>query len=230
MTERARELAENLRQVRARIERACRAAGRDPSEVTLLGVTKTWPAQDAALLRDLGVVDLGENRDQEAKAKAAAVAGVRWHFIGQLQRNKAASVASYAAVVHSVDRPALVQALGPSAHRAGRTLEVLIQVSLDGDPARGGAQPADVLGLADLVASTPGLQLRGLSAVAPLGEDPESAFSRLAHVSAALRRQHPASTTLSAGMSADLEQAVAAGSTCVRVGTALLGARTAPLR
>lgn len=219
------ELARNLGEVRSRLASACAAAGRGAGEVTLVAVTKTFPASDVALLRDLGVTDLGENRDQEAAAKAREVTGVRWHFVGRLQTNKAASVARYADVVHAVDRPALVDALSAGAVRAGRTVEVLVQVSLDGDPHRGGAVPAEVLGLADAVERAPALLLRGVMAVAPLGERPADAFARLAGVAAQVRDLHPEATVVSAGMSADLEDAVAAGATHVRVGTAILGSR-----
>ncbi len=193
-------------------------------------MTKFFPASDVALLAGLGVTDVGESRDQEAAAKAAEVRGLlgrdlRWHFVGRLQTNKAAGVASYASVVQSLDRPSLATALGKGAVRADREVDVLVQVSLDGDPERGGALPADVPALADLVAGVDGLRLAGVMAVAPLGEDPVAAFARLAEVSAAVRRTHPSATALSAGMSGDLEQAIAAGATIVRVGTALLGAR-----
>lgn len=222
------ELAQNLGEVEQRIAGACRAAHRPRSEVTLVVVTKTWPASDAILLRDLGVRDLAENRDQEARGKAAAVTGVRWHFVGQLQTNKAGSVASYADVVHSVDRPGLVDALSRGATRAGRSVEALLQVSLDGR--RGGALPEDLLALADRVVAADGLLLRGVMAVAPLGMDPAEAFGRLQVVAAELTAVHPSATMISAGMSADLEQAIAAGATHVRVGTAVLGHRSAHLR
>jgi pyridoxal phosphate enzyme (YggS family) len=227
---RREELARNLADVEERIAAACRAAGRPRSEVTLVAVTKTWPASDALLLRDLGVTELAENRDQEAREKAAQVPGVRWHFVGSLQTNKARSVASYAQVVESVDRPALVDALSAGALRAGRELEVLLQVSLDGDPARGGALPEDLGPLADRVSSAPGLTLRGLMAVAPLGADPAEAFARLRALHLQLGAAHPGATVLSAGMSGDLEAAIAAGATHVRVGTAVLGPRSDPLR
>jgi pyridoxal phosphate enzyme (YggS family) len=223
-------LAANLAGVEARIRAACAAAGRPRDEVTLIAVTKTWPVSDCALLRDLGVVDLGENRDQEAAAKAATLPDVRWHFVGAVQTNKARSVASYADVVHSVDRPSLVSVLGDGAVRAGRTVEVLLQVSLDGDPARGGAEPQVVPGLAEQVVATAGLRLAGVMAVAPLGADPAVAFTRLAEVAQQLRTEHPEATVISAGMTGDLEQAVLAGATHLRVGTAVLGARPAPLR
>ena len=193
--------------------------------MTLIAVTKTWPASDAALLRDLGVADLGENRDAEARLKAAKVTGVRWHFVGSVQTNKARSVASYADVVHALDRRALVEALAAGARRAGRTVEVLVQVSLDGDPVRGGALPQDVPELADAAAAAPGLRLGGVMAVAPRDADPAEAFARLVEVAEIVRARHPGAVVVSAGMSADLEQAVSAGATHVRVGTALLGAR-----
>lgn len=227
---RREELAAALAAVEGRLAAACTAAGRARDEVRLIAITKTRPASDVALLRDLGVEDVGENRDQEAREKAAAVPDVRWHFVGGLQTNKARSVASYAFAVHSVDRPALVDALSAGALRAERQLEVLLQVSLDGDPARGGALPADVPRLAEEAAGAPGLHLAGVMAVAPLGADPAAAFAELAEVSAQLRATHPEATAISAGMSGDLEQAIAAGATHVRVGTALLGERPPPSR
>ena len=224
------ELAANLAAVEERIARACAAAGRSRDEVVLIAVTKTWPAADVALLRDLGVRDFGENRDQEAAPKAAAVPDVRWHFVGAVQTNKARSVASYADVVHSVDRPSLVTALSAGATRADRVVDALVQVSLDGAPGRGGAAPADVPAIAAGIADAPGLRLAGVMAVAPLGADPAVAFGRLAEIAADLRRTHPAAVTISAGMSGDLESAVAAGANALRVGTALLGHRAAPTR
>jgi pyridoxal phosphate enzyme (YggS family) len=225
---RREELARNLADVEQRLVLACAAAGRPRSQVTLIAVTKTWPATDAALLRELGVLDLAENRDQEARDKAAEVTGVRWHFVGQLQTNKARSVASYADVVHSVDRPEIVQALSQGAVRAGRSLEVLLQISLDGE--RGGALPADVAGLAERVEDAAGLLLAGVMAVAPRAADPRAAFAQLQQVSVDLFAAHPAATMISAGMSGDLEQAIACGATHVRVGTAVLGHRSVPLR
>lgn len=224
------ELAQNLADVDQRIGVACAAAGRPRTAVTLVAVTKTWPASDAALLRDLGVRDLAENREQEARAKALAVTGVRWHFVGSLQTNKAASVAAFADVVHAVDRAALVAALDRGALRAARRVDVLLQVSLDGDPARGGALPRDLPGLADLVAAADGLRLRGLMAVAPLGADPVASFGRLQELAAELAAVHPGADLISAGMSGDLEAAIGAGATHVRVGTAVLGHREAALR
>jgi pyridoxal phosphate enzyme (YggS family) len=234
--DRRAELAAGLARVRTRIADACAAAGRDRGEVTLVAVTKTYPAGDVVALAGLGVTDVGENRDQEAAPKAAevAAAGVtpRWHFIGQLQRNKCRSVVRYADVVQSVDNVRLAAALD-SAVAAGRDrpLEVLVQVSIDGDPARGGALPDSAdpdrgLGpVAEAVAGAGALRLGGLMAVAPLGWEPERAFARLAEVAHRFRDRHPEATVLSAGMSGDLETAIGYGATHVRVGSALLGMR-----
>ncbi|HVT19854.1 MAG TPA: YggS family pyridoxal phosphate-dependent enzyme [Mycobacteriales bacterium] len=223
------ELAANLQRVRDRIGAAAEAAGRDPDELTLIAVTKTYPASDLALLAELGVTDIGENRDQEAAAKYAQTAGLglRWHFIGQLQRRKCRSVVRYADLVHSVDRPELAAALGAAAVAAGRTVDALVQVCLDpeGTTGRGGIRPADVTTLAQRIAGTAGLRLAGLMAVAPLGADPGPPYQRLAVLSAQVRAGFPAATVLSAGMSGDLEAAIANGATHLRVGTALLGRR-----
>jgi pyridoxal phosphate enzyme (YggS family) len=228
------DLAENLRAVRARIDAAARAAGRDPSSVALLAVSKTWPAEDVRALAALGQCDFGENRAQELLGKAAELADLqlRWHFIGQLQRNKAAAVARLDAVVHSVDRASLIGVLDRAGREGDRPVDVLLQVDLGGEPggvaARGGAEPTAVPALADVVAGCPGLRLRGLMAVAPRGEDPSPAFERLAALAARVRADHPGATELSAGMSGDLEAAVAAGATVVRVGAALFGDRPLP--
>lgn len=232
MTARREQLRAALAAVEQRLVAACAAAGRPREEVTLVAVTKNRPASDVAHLAALGVRDVGESRDQEAAAKAAELAGLdlRWHLVGRLQRNKARSVARYAYAVHSVDRSPLVPALSDAALRAGRELQVLVQVSLDGDPQRGGAPAADVPRIADAVAQAPGLVLRGVMAVAPLGTPPQPAFAELAAVADAVRRHHPGATWTSAGMSGDLEPAVAAGATHVRIGTALLGHRPPPGR
>lgn len=235
--DRRAELAAALQRVRYRIRAAATAAGRDPAQVRLLAVTKTFPAGDVALLADLGQLDVAEARDQEAVPKVAEVhtlrpvPGLRWHMVGRLQRNKARSVARWAATVQSVDSPRLVDALSRAAcaaQQAGERdgpLGVLVQASLDGDPARGGCPLPDLPALADRVAAAPGLRLDGVMGVAPLGADPEAAFAGLATAADQVRRQHPEAVELSAGMSGDLEHAIAYGSTWVRVGTALLGSR-----
>lgn len=232
--QRRAELRENLAEVRERIAAACAAADRPVGEVGLVAVTKTFPVSDIALLSELGITDVGENRDQEAAPKAAESAALglplTWHFVGQLQVNKAASVASYADVVHSVDRLRLVTALGRRATVAGRELRCLIQVGLDDAVGRGGAPAAQVGELADAIAAEPGLRLGGVMAVAPLGAPARPAFAGLRDISGKLRIAHPEATTISAGMSGDLEDAIAEGATLVRIGTALLGGRRAFVR
>ena len=235
MTDRKTELAENLANVEERIARACAPAGRRREEVTLIVVTKTYPASDVRILSELGVRHVAENRDQDAAPKAAACADLplKWHFVGQLQTNKVRSVVGYADVVQSIDRARLVTALSKEAVRAGREVGCLIQVALDADASgrgeRGGVAPEGIEELADLVAGSPGLRLDGLMTVAPLTGEyagrEQAAVERLMDLSTDLRRAHPAATMVSAGMSADLEQAVAAGATHVRVGTAVLGVR-----
>ncbi|MEV4328930.1 YggS family pyridoxal phosphate-dependent enzyme [Streptomyces sp. NPDC049597] len=235
MTDRRTELAANLAKVEERIAAACAAAGREREEVTLIVVTKTYPASDVRLLHELGVRHVAENRDQDAAPKAAACAdlNLRWHFVGQLQTNKVRSVASYADVVQSVDRLKLVSALSAAAVRAERELGCLVQVALDAESgqqgARGGVAPDRIDELAAAIADSPGLRLDGLMTVAPLAGPyagrQQAAFERLMEFASGLRVAHPAANMVSAGMSADLEQAVAAGATHVRVGTAVLGVR-----
>jgi pyridoxal phosphate enzyme (YggS family) len=227
--ERRDELSGRLADVRGRIEAACRAAGRDPGEVTLIAITKTFPASDVRLLYGLGVHDVGENRDQEAAPKAAECAdlapSLTWHFVGQLQTNKAARVVGYAGVVHSVDRLRLVRALGEQARKVDRVVTCLVQVSLDRDKARGGVPEPGVGELAGAIAAEDGLVLGGIMAMAPLGVPPAQAFAPLPRIAAAMRAGHPAAVIVSAGMSGDMEAAIAAGATHVRIGTALLGGR-----
>ena len=224
------ELAAGLAAVRQRVERACAASGRRPDELVLVAVTKFFPASDADLLAELGVRHIGENRHQEAVEKVAELRHrdqLTVHFIGQLQTNKAAAVAAYADVVQSVDRLRLVDALQKGAHRADRRLGVLVQVSLDATDheGRAGAAPDDVPLLADAVAQAPDLDLLGVMAVAPLGGDPAPAFARLREVARGIQGDHPDATWVSAGMSGDLEAAIAHGATHLRVGSAILGSR-----
>ncbi|MGW7554633.1 YggS family pyridoxal phosphate-dependent enzyme [Streptomyces rimosus] len=239
MTDRRTELADNLAHVEERISTACAKAGRNRADVTLVVVTKTYPASDVRLLAELGVRHVAENRDQDAAPKAAECSDLPldWHFVGQLQTNKVRSVVNYADVVQSVDRPKLVTALSKEAVRAGRELGCLIQVALDAESGdnegqlgrRGGVAPAGVDALADAIAAAEGLRLGGVMTVAPLAGPyaghPRAAFERLMEISSGLRGNHPAANMVSAGMSADLDDAVAAGATHVRVGTAVLGVR-----
>ncbi|MGA5637372.1 YggS family pyridoxal phosphate-dependent enzyme [Streptomyces cinereoruber] len=236
MTDRTAELAENLARVEARIAAACAAAGRAREDVTLIVVTKTYPASDVRILHGLGVRHVAENRDQDAAPKAAACADLdlTWHFVGQLQTNKVKSVVGYADVVQSVDRSKLVSSLSAAAEKRERELGCLIQVALDAESGergdRGGVSPDGIEELAAAVDDAPGLRLDGLMTVAPLAGpyagEPRAAFDRLMDLSTALRATRPAANMVSAGMSGDLEEAVAAGATHVRVGTAVLGVRT----
>lgn len=235
VTDRKTELAANLARVEERIAAACAAAGRRRDEVTLIVVTKTYPASDVRLLAELGVRQVAENRDQDAAPKAVECADLplTWHFVGQLQTNKVRSVAGYAGLVQSVDRARLVTALSKEAVRAEREMGCLIQVALDAEAGergdRGGVAPDGVAALAEAIDSAQGLRLDGVMTVAPLAGPYEgrqrAAFERLREISTDLRAAYPAATMVSAGMSADLEDAVAAGATHVRVGTAVLGVR-----
>jgi pyridoxal phosphate enzyme (YggS family) len=234
---RRRELAVNLHHVRQRIVAACAAAGRSVDDVSLIAITKTFPASDVVLLAELGVTDMGENRDQEATPKVADVASMysgpevlRWHFVGALQTNKCASVVRYASLVHSVDRLRLVDALSRAAPQT--VVRCLVQIDLEegSRPGRAGARPDEAGDIADAIAGESRLELAGVMAVAPLNGDPATAFRKLADIADAVRQRHPSSNIISAGMSGDLEEAVANGATHLRVGSALLGARRNDVR
>jgi PLP dependent protein len=242
MTDRLAELRANLADVRARIAVACAEAERDPAEITLVAVTKTFGVSDIMLLSQLGVTDIGENKDQEAAPKAAACAAaglaLRWHFVGQLQVNKAASVVGYADVVHSVDRLRLAETLGRRSQAAGRVVSCLVQVSLDdpgeltgpGAAGRGGAASAEIGDLAAAIAAHDGLRLAGVMGIAPPGLPARPAYARLRQVAESVRAAYPGAQVISAGMSADMGDAIAEGATHVRIGTALLGGRPPFLR
>lgn len=228
-------LAARLAAVDARVADAARAAGRDPAEITRIVVTKFHPASMIEDLAALGVRDVGESRQQELSAKRAALDparapggaldALRWHFIGQLQTKKARAVRAASDVVHSVDRDRLADALH-AADPAGDPLDVLLQVNLTDDPGRGGAAPGDIERLAaHVVASCPSLRVRGIMAVAPLGGAPAAAFERLAAAAQAVRRVAPQAAWMSAGMSGDFAEAIAAGATHLRIGTAITGPR-----
>lgn len=223
MNDRRAELAANLAEVEQRIADACARAGRGREDVTLIVVTKTYPRSDVELLRSLGVTDIGENRHPEASTKA--IDDVRLHFIGGLQTNKAAAVARYADVVHSVDRAHLVDALARGAQQAGREVGCLVQVDFGDASGRSGIVPTEVLPLADSIAAARGLRLDGVMTVAPLGVDPSPVFDELRRVSERLREQHPEATVVSAGMSDDFAEAIASGATHLRVGRSILGER-----
>ena len=237
---RERELADRLAAVRARLARAAEAADRNPTEIELLPITKFFPASDVLILRGLGCLEFGESREQEASNKSAEVGAVlgaepiRWHMVGRIQRNKARSIASWAYAAHSVDSPRVIEALNRAAVQAladgerSAPLRVYIQISLDGDAKRSGVDvndPEAVDALCAAAQACEGLEFVGLMAIPPLGADPGAAFGRLQSELARVQRNYSQRLELSAGMSSDLEAAVEHGSTCVRVGTALLGQR-----
>jgi len=229
MSNRLSDIQSNLEIIQSRINKACSAAGRDISEITLIAVTKTYPASDVDLLKQLGIENVGENRDQEASAKKLEVKSeFKWHFIGQLQSNKAKSVVNYADLIHSVDRWSLAKEIQKSAQGKDKVQQVLIQVDLDQsgpDPTRGGIWPAELRELAQLINQASHLELKGLMSVAPLGEKPELAFARLKEIRVDFLKENPGAQILSAGMSDDLESAILHGATHLRIGSALLGER-----
>ena len=227
MSNRLSDIQGNLEVIQSRIKNACSAAGRDVSEITLIAVTKTYPASDVDLLKQLGIENVGENRDQEASSKKSEVKNqFKWHFIGQLQSNKAKSVVNYADLIHSVDRWSLAKEIQKSAQGINKVQPVLIQVDLDQsgpDSTRGGIWPAELNELAKLINQASHLELKGLMSVAPLGEKPELAFARLKDIRVGFLKENPGAQILSAGMSDDLEAAILHGATHLRIGSALLG-------
>ena len=219
-------LGDRLALVADQVAGAASAAGRDPASITTIVVTKFHPAALVRELHGLGVRDVGENRHQEAQAKSAELAdleGLRWHFVGQLQSKKARQARRYAHAVHSLDRESVVRALADDVD--GLVVDGFVQVALDDDPGRGGVPPADVERLVELVLDSPGLRLRGVMAVAPLGEPARPAFARLRAVSDRVRALDPGADAISAGMSQDHADAVAEGATHLRIGTAVTGPR-----
>ena len=227
--DRKQELQANLQDVERDISQACIAANRNREDVTLIAVTKTWPASDVDLLAELGVSNVGENRDQEAKPKHDEVQAKNliWHAIGQLQTNKAKSVAAWADVVHSVDRVDLVTALTKAVANRETPLGVLIQANLDPVPTenRGGALPDEIMNLADLISSSSGLKLQGVMGVAPLGGDDDMAFARLQEFANLIQAKFPEANWISAGMSGDFATALKYGATHLRIGSSILGKR-----
>jgi pyridoxal phosphate enzyme (YggS family) len=215
-------LGERLELVRAGVVDAAKQAARDPADITTVVVTKFHPAELVRELHALGVRDVGENRHQEAQAKSRELGDLdlRWHFIGQLQSNKARQVREYASAVHSVDRASVADAL---AGEAG--LDVFVQLNLTDDPGRGGVRPDELEVLVERVLATSGLRLLGVMAVAPVGEDPRAAFARVRAASDLVRAVSPESTMISAGMSGDYREAILEGATHLRIGSAITGLR-----
>jgi pyridoxal phosphate enzyme (YggS family) len=190
-------------------------------EVTLIAVTKTFPASDVQILHDLGVSDFGENRDAEGAEKSVIVPGT-WHFQGQIQSNKLKSITTWAHVIHSLDDPRHFEIIE---RVASHPLSIFLQVSLDGAHHRGGVALDELYALADLVEKSPTHSLAGLMSVPPLGVDPDTAFSQLAVIHNDFLKAFPKATGLSAGMSGDYQSAISHGATHVRIGSSILGSR-----
>lgn len=221
MITRKDEIAQNLQEVKERIRSAANSVNRDPAEIQLIVVTKTFPISDIEILRELGESNFGENRDQEAGPKAEMISAT-WHFQGQIQSNKIKSICQWADVVHSISSEKEILKFAQSE----RKHQLFLQVSLDGQVGRGGANPADLAQLADLVNESNNLELLGLMAVAPLGVEPMKAFADLAKINQGFAGQFPNSKFLSAGMSGDFEAAIKNGATHIRVGSSILGSRS----
>ena len=228
------EIAAGLADVEERIAAACDAAGRGRDEITLIVVTKTYPASDVDILAELGVLDVGENRHPESERKIEELRTMRGdnvgtlprcHFLGGLQTNKAGAIARYADTVHSVDRIKLVNALSRGAEAAGRTLRCLVQIDFGDADGRSGVAPSGLPELAAAVADADHLELAGVMTVAPLGVDPAPQFEHLVRLSAELQKDHPGATIISSGMSDDFEHAIKAGATHLRIGRSVLGER-----
>jgi pyridoxal phosphate enzyme (YggS family) len=218
-------LEARVTEVHERIAAAARASGREASEITTIVVTKFHPAQLVRDLYALGIRHVGENRHQEAVAKHGELAelDLTWHFIGQLQSNKARAVAEYAHVIHSVDRLSLVSALATQQ----REVDVFLEINLTDVPGRGGVLPVELEALCEAVLQVPLLKLRGVMAVAPVDEEPSRAFERVLEYATRVRALAPGARDLSIGMSGDFEAAIALGATHLRIGTAITGKRPA---
>ena len=221
MSTRKDEIAQNLQEVKERIIGAAKSVNRDPNEIELIVVTKTFPISDIEILRELGETNFGENRDQEAGPKAEIISAT-WHFQGQIQSNKIKSICQWADVIHSISSEKEILKFAQSE----RKHQLFLQVSLDGQEGRGGASPAELAQLADLVNESNNLELLGLMAVAPLGVEPDKAFADLAQINQGFASQFLNSKFLSAGMSGDFEAAIKYGATHIRVGSSILGSRS----
>ena len=221
MSDRKAEIVQNLQEVKERIIGAANSVNRDPAEIQLIVVTKTFPISDIEILRELGETNFGENRDQEAGPKAEMISAT-WHFQGQIQSNKIKSICQWADVIHSISSEKEILKFAQSE----RKHQLFLQVSLDGQEGRGGASRAELAQLADLVNESNNLELLGLMAVAPLGVEPEKAFADLAQINQGFASQFPNSKFLSAGMSGDFEAAIKYGATHIRVGSSILGSRS----
>ena len=222
MSNRAAEISTNLQVIRDRVASSAEGAGRDPKELTLIAVTKTFPVTDVKILYELGVRDFGENRDQEGSVKFSELPGdCNWHFQGQIQSNKLKSIAAWADVIHSIDDISHAKKLSSLV----ASKEIFVQVSLDNLPGRGGVNPEQLHDFLGEVTALANLNVRGLMAVAPLDEPPLEAFKRLKTLSETVIKTHPNTWEISAGMSNDFEAAISQGATHIRIGSQILGVR-----
>lgn len=223
---RAEEVAERLAEVRKRMAEAAARAGRSLSGVTLVAVSKTFSDDAVRAVRDLGQLDFGESRPQAlaARLKADPSLGVRWHFVGRLQRNKIDQVAT-ATLIHSVDRVRLAEALAAQATRKGRVQRVLVQVNISHDPEKGGFVPEETTAAVARIRDLPGVSVQGLMTIPALGADPAEAFARMRDLRDGLRARFPEVVHLSMGMTDDYEVAIEHGATIIRVGTGIFGER-----
>lgn len=221
-------LAERLAEMQRRIGEAAERAGRSPYAVTLVAVSKTFGSEVVLAARQAGQADFGESRAQELRRKAKEVGkGVRWHFVGRLQRNKVRDVVGLASLVHSVDNIELAEAIAERARRGSRVQRVLVQVNTGEDPAKGGCDPDDALGLIARVRGLGSIACEGLATIPPQGVDPREPFALLRRLRDAARERFAEVQHLSMGMTADFEVAVEEGATIVRVGEGIFGARQA---
>ena len=231
--ERKTEISNGLEIANSRINAAARSANRNPSDISLIVVTKTFPRSDVDFLYELGVRDFGENRDQEGAVKAENFhRDARWHFQGQIQGNKIKSIVKWADVIHSLaeidhaktisDRYQMGEAVLPAKY------PVLIQVSLDSEKRieRNGVEPKSLTEFADAIAKISGLEIKGLMAVAPIARNPDIAFAKMAEIFSDFKEKFPMATWLSAGMSGDFESAIMHGATHIRIGSSILGNRS----
>ena len=225
MSDRDAELSRSLADVQGRILEATSRASRKSEEVTLIAVTKTYPASDVEILHQLGVRDFGENRNAEGLEKSSLVPA-HWHFQGQIQSNKIAAISSWAQTVHSLDDLSHVAKFDRAVGEIpDKRLNIFIQISLDGDTSRAGVRGDDLLSLGQAITSTKNLDLVGLMVVPPVQAEPETAFSEVAELAQRFRQEFPMAQSLSAGMSGDYEIAIAHGATHIRVGSQILGPR-----
>ena len=216
-------VSERLEAVRSAISEAARESGRPADAITTVVVTKFHPVSLVRELFSLGVRDIGESRHQEARTKAAEAVDLdlTWHFVGQVQSKKVRQIAAYARVIHSIDRESLLDSLSSGE----RAIDCFLQLNLTDDPSRGGVQPDSLLALAEHALTTPGVRLRGVMAVAPLGENPRAAFTRVRTASERLKTIAPIAAEISMGMSGDFREAILEGATHLRIGTAITGKR-----